>query len=209
MRHRLLLLAALLAFLPASASAIPVRYLFEGSASGDVSGNFFGTTFSIDLIAETDDIVITQPIPTSTVYALEGQGTIAINGIGAGLFLVPTKIASIQSTVAGPRLSFSVDLGPNGIFQALFTLVELDLQGYLLDAPFGPLFEGAPNNVTQTQDVPTSLGELTFSAMQHVTFSATEVPEPSTASLLAAALGLLAWRRRLARAMRLGSPTAG
>ncbi len=173
--------------------ATPITYTYAGQGSGALgTQSFTRATFTFTAQADTANI---------TPWVSAGGGpqnthlsaTINIEGLGTFSVLSPSHTWLAQNCCAG----LGANLGANWITlnEPSFTSI-----GYGLATNLGPIVDNSPDNINQFNGVSTSGGNLSFSDMTTVTFTATtgsDVPEPST--LAAAGIGcacLLLLRRR-------------
>ena len=175
------------------AGAVPINYRFVGTGSGNVDGvGFQDVGFTIDLMADTDDIVEFA----FNLFDVDGTSMIDLPGFGQGDFLIATRVFSNQGN---NTLGFSKSRSIGGA--DLLDLQDVAFAGYTLDTEFGPFVENDPFAVFQFTDVPTTLGDLTFDSVEIVSFEARfkgVIPEPS--ALLLATIGivsLVGCRRRI------------
>ena len=194
-RRTLLLLGPSLAWLllPAAADAEPILYRFQGQGAGQIGSQPFVGSFAIELHGETDQILDTSNA-SQIGRSLTGPAAIELDGIGSAVFTASMNVFIAESLfVDVSHLGMGVAL--SGGDKAIFDLVSTELYGYRLGSQFGPVFVATPNLVNQFNGVPTDLGDLSFSSMSNVTFTATPVPEPSSLVLMLIGLTVLAGRR--------------
>jgi hypothetical protein len=120
------------------------------------------------MIADTRDIAGHG----AGVYYTVGFATIAIEGIGTG------TIDFISSSV------FCNQNGPSAGLSNFFDWYDVlsvhsdELADYALDGPIGPLVDFDPYH--NVEDMPTSIGSVTFDAVSVMSFQAVIVPAPGT-----------------------------
>jgi hypothetical protein len=170
-----------------TAQADPIRFEFTGVGTGSLAGKTFtNAPFFINLYGDTANITR----PSSDVYSLEGSSNFNIEGIGSGDFTQSTRVFS---NVGNRTVGFS--RGSSSGSSDLVNLTDPAFAGYDLTRPLALVREEDPTAVSQFNNISTSLGLLTFTAIDVVTFRA--VPEPS-AGLAALGLAIVTLRRRRA-----------
>ena len=184
--------------LSTSAGANPMLYRFEGRGFGTVGATPFNGSFVVEMIGDSGDIQDTSS-SSQIGRSLAGFSTIELPGLGATHFTATMNIFISES-----RFFDISDIGmgvtfPDDSRKAIFELTGTELFGYRLDTEFGPFFDPSANLISQFNGVPTGLGDLEFDSMINITFTATAVPEPSTAWLIAMGLGFLSAYCRQAR----------
>jgi hypothetical protein len=196
-RSTALLLGLSLAWLlaPIAADASPILYRFEGRGSGLVGSQPFIGPFAIEFLGETGQILDTSS-SSQIGRSLTGSSIIELPGVGSATFTATMNIFISES-----RFFEVSDIGmgvtiSNGGRKAIFELTGTELFGYRLDSEFGPFFDTRANLISQFNGVPTDLGDLAFSSMINITFTATAVPEPSPICSLLIGLGILSAARR-------------
>lgn len=165
-------------FLPTICAADPIIFTLNGVGTGTIGATPF-TAASFVFTLTTDTTLITSFAEGVTTPPVAGAG-ISIAGFGAGTFSNLEDVFDNQN------------FGTVGITDSVhFDLLDGDaaiLTTYDLRASLGPLpltslfFE-------QFSNVPTSLGNVTFSSVSSAAFTASSVPEP--AALLLCGFGLL------------------
>jgi len=181
-----------------AADAGTILYRFEGQGYGLLGSQAFGGPFTIELLGDTGQIVDTSS-SSQIGRSLTGPSTIELSDVGSANFT-----ASMNIFISESRFFDVSDVGmgvtlPDGSGKAIFEVTSTDLFGYRLDSDFGPFFATRANLISQFNGVPTDLGDLEFSSMFNITFTATTVPEPSSLSYVAIGLGFLGRYRRLLR----------
>lgn len=183
-------LAAGLLLVSSQAFAALINYEINGVGSGSLNGVAFNEqSFTFSLQGDTANF--TSPGFYESIDPLN-SASVSVNGVGSTTFLIPTRLG-----IAGNAVFFSREGGGG-----------LDLFDFIIDNPvdlttsFGPVAGYNVFALNQFVDVQTSLGLLTFSAADSVTFSAAVVPEPETYALMLGGLGMTALvaRRRRQRA---------
>ncbi len=186
--------------IPSPGSAIPIEYTFSGSGSGTVGATpFSAVNFEIIALADTTNVVsiftgIFMVQAASASVQLQGIGTATVTE-GTGVFSNTGNCSNGPSCVGFSRFTGSTTTSD------LLDLSNAAFAGYNLQSSFAPVFDPTPFAVNQFANLSTSLGSLSFSSAQDVTFEASTelapVPEPSTLLLfgtMAAGLGLVRWR---------------
>ncbi len=175
-----------------SAQAAPITYIYSGTGTGTLDGaTFTNAAFTITGAADTVNIA---PWPISTNPPLRNphlSTQIEIDGLG--IFSITTPVHSWVSAGANGFGGLGEDLADNWL-----TLQEPVLVGYGLDGAIGPVVETTPTLFSgQFIGVATSGGELAFTSVGTVSFTAVPVPEPASVAFAAIGLVLLASQRRL------------
>lgn len=193
MLARLLLLSATLGASQLSFGA-PITFTFDGFASGSVGSTPFpDTPFTITVQSDTDQI--SNPFPTiPTIFATgPSPTTIEIEGFGLGSLLSGLSVYVNQ----GIRELGLTEPGAND----LFALRDVLFRTYDLKSPLGPFLEPAPEDFVTFVGLPTTLGPVTLSDVNNITFTAVvgaqAIPEPQYAHLSLFVTGaLLLYKRR-------------
>jgi hypothetical protein len=182
-RKKILITIALMSFMGLMSHADPATYTFSGTGSGDVGGVLFNNeAFSIAVSADTASIVN----PGAGVYFVNDiASTIAIDGFGLATFTGPdgnSVFVNNNVVTAGFALGSPPSPGPGT------DLLDIDNAAfgiYDLATSYGPVFDATPFGVINFVDQATTIGDVTFTAYQDVTFTATVIPEPASAGLIA------------------------
>ncbi len=186
-------LVAACAFAAATAAqAVPITYLFGGSASGNFTAiggqtsTFSNAVLAVTITTDTSNIGSTRfgagvPATTSLV-----SGSLSIGGVGAGSF---TSLLYVFNNQANQIVGFG-NLANNDLLNVKNTGVGLSTYG--LNTAFGPITGTPPNFVSQWTNVGTSFGLVTMTNLDNATFQAAAVPEPQTWGLMAAGLAAVA-----------------
>lgn len=188
-----ILVAALL--IPFAASAVPITYLYSGTATGSLGANgFAGASFVITAQADTSTV---GGWCCSNAQNTHASATISVASLGTVTFSLPTHTWIAESCCIG----FGANLSLN--YVTLFSAPGLTNVGYGLATDIGPIAAAADTS-GQFVNVATSGGMLTITQLGTVSFQAitSAVPEASASVLMALGLAgiVLATRRRKARA---------
>jgi hypothetical protein len=171
------------ALLPVSmAAAAQITYVFNGTASGTVSGKSFSdVSFSVTAVADTAGI----PAPTAGLITIT-PGTLTVS-----------NSASPQSvTVANTFIFDNQNLQELGFGEGSDDIVFTDpsFATYTLKTSAGPLSEASDPSIANWVDMPTSRGDLTVTSLTDLTFTATLAASggtgPSAAVTLPSAAGM-------------------
>lgn len=180
---QLLALACLFFFGPAAAHAVPITYIYSGTGSGTFGEQAFSdASFTIAAQADTSNIMSWQETNLQNTH---DSTTITITGIGTHEILSPSHTWHQTAGDGG----LGENLGANWITLSGGFALGAEWFSYALDTNIGPIVVDDPLSVNQFNNVSTSGGTLSFSAIDTVSFSATVIPEPSSLVLLG--IGLL------------------
>jgi hypothetical protein len=184
------LAAALL--MPLAASAVPITYIYSGTATGSLGANSFaGASFVITAQADTSAV---GGWCCSNAQNTHASATISVGSLGTVSFSLPTHTWIAENCCMG----FGENLGSN--YVTLSSAPALLNVGYGLATNIGPILATAETH-GQFVNVATSGGALTISQLGDVSFQAitSAVPEASASLLMAlglAGVGLAARRRK-------------
>jgi hypothetical protein len=176
-----------------AATASPVTYTFDGTGAVTLSGVSLGDTFSIVFTGDTSAI------------DSSGNPLFRYDNI-AGIFTDGTVTESITATLIanadptqGGRINFFNSTFDNGL-----GLIATALIGYDLSMSIGPI-SGTLNPTLGSGSFATADGNLQFTGLDSLSFTAAVTPLPAALPLFATglgALGLLGWRsKRTARSV--------
>jgi hypothetical protein len=166
------------------AKATPIVYTFRGTSSGSVGAtSFSNSAFMIQVFADTNDVV---QLPQESTFTVEDiSSTFEIAGIGLGVFSAEERVFDNQDVAF---LGFARSVSRGG--EDLLDFENIAFATYDLRNPFGPTFLGSPPVFVFNAE-PSTLGPVTFTSFQDVTFSANVVSASdasSTVTLLLLAL---------------------
>jgi hypothetical protein len=182
---------AALFVLPASiANAVPIEYIFTGTASGNFAGTDFNGAFKVELFADTTNVLVGAPSvvsPTSAIVTIGAQTATLSN----------TLVAVNTGDAAFPRIIFGQSQ-PSPVFFVAEGAENAAYASYDLTTAFA-LTAGTPEFIPQT--FLTSIGDLTFRGADSISFEAviSGTPLPGALPLFASGLGafgLIGWRRK-------------
>lgn len=165
----------------ASASAIPLTYVFTGSASGDLGGSSFSdAAITVTLASDTTS----ASTVTAASITIAGFGTSSFTAASGYFFYNPSFSAGSPTNQGQPGVGFGFGT-PD-----LIGVTGAALAGYTLGSTIGPVGGDAYLIASQFSFVPTTGGALSVSSYSNATFTAltSAVPEPSSYAMLA--LGL-------------------
>lgn len=185
-----MLLSLLLGFASTS-QASPIRFVFEGEAQLSIDGEGSSGAFRIDALGDTDDV--TQEVIGVEVLLLSLPVSATVTGPGGivGTFTQPTGIGISREAFTGSTILFGEMVVVGRGINPLFSSSDARLADFDLDRALGPL--ALPDPLLQAGPMAQlDIGEFSITGIQNLTFTATPVPEPSTALLLA--LGLVGLR---------------
>jgi hypothetical protein len=172
------------------ANAVPIDYIFTGTASGNFAGTNFNGAFRVDLFGDTNDVVTGSPStvsPTSATVTIGAQNATLAN----------TVVSVNTGNLAFPRIIFGQSQ-PSPVFFVAEGAENAAYASYDLTTAFA-LTAGTPEFISQT--FLTSIGDLTFTGANSVSFEAviSGTPLPGALPLFASGLGafgLIGWRRK-------------
>lgn len=179
MRHlRVLIAVTMLSYGPLAipVQAIPITFTFSGTGSGNLDATVFNAaTFEVLISADTDDVnTTTFGLNTPAITGL--SGTIILDGVGTGSFTEPLYVFSNRTVQA-------VGFGNHAQFDLIDVFeMGVGINTYDLTTSFGPIFEASPV-FYQFVDVGLDVGNLTFSDMCDITFTATTGPPVLTVNV--------------------------
>ena len=172
------------------AAAVPIQVTITATGSGTIGTTpFNGAAFTLHLSGDTAARRTINPnindIPLTTAL-------IEIAGVGTAAFTVPTRVFVNRSVFASSSAAgFSLESGND--------ILNVEGAGFAtwdMTTDVGPVFNANPYPLNQAQNLPTTLGELDFTAYSNATFTADVVPEPAAAAgLSVSALAALVARR--------------
>jgi len=178
------------------ADALPITYSFEGVGSGSLNNVAFdNSAFSFELHADTDKITnygVFKVRVISSAINITGFSTASFNPSVLNVFMNPSFNAlGFQDTLHGDLLDISDDA----------------LAGYNLATSIDVIYEPDPTAYNQFVNVATTSGPMSLSNVDWVNFSATVVPEPSSALLLAVGSGGVIFYRRAKERKKMQIPS--
>jgi hypothetical protein len=176
-------LFALLA-LNACTYAVPITFTLQGTASGIANGGVFaGKSFTVTYSSDTsfllpNDTVEVYP-PAITSFNIAGIG----NGTFAYFFFLHTRVGT----------SFVNLMASTG--NANFLLIYPGLAKYPFLAAFGPVSVVLDPKTPLPQNLPSTLGNISFTSLDNLTFGAATptvppAPTPIPSTLVLAVTGL-------------------
>jgi hypothetical protein len=172
--------AALLFFVAPAARAATLLYVIMGNATGSADGaGFSAAPFSIALVADSSSITQDMDAAKLGIIIYESPpvaGSIAIQGVGFGLFSNPIAVF-VNQTFTGAGVTKNV--GGDLLDMNTPAFGTLDLH-----APFGPITPDQAYPV-YFDGIGTSIGVITFTSVANVSFEAVPAPEPEAAALAA------------------------
>jgi hypothetical protein len=175
---QLFVLALLVAAFAGSASAVPITYVFTGTATGTLGGIEGGTSFQGALLTVTatgDTNNVTFDSETGTYNNNTLSTTITIAGVGT---MTVTPGEGNYDYVFDNQGSQKIGYGVTGLQQGfccdIIQFVNTAYQTYGLTTSIGPLPFDSDLSIGDWVDVPTSLGALTLTSYTNNTFAATK-----------------------------------
>jgi hypothetical protein len=201
--RRLPLAAPLVAVLlaPATAGAAPIVYTFSGTGSGSFAGaEFTDAPVTLRVTADTARVAPITNLPDFVIFDVPDDSTrFEVLGAGSATLTKHKRVFVNQTTMA-------LGFGEPGNEGDILFFGAPEFASYGLTGPLGPVFaEGNTIVSTRLTQEATTAGLIDLQTFHHVTFTATPVPEPAGAALLAAACAPLLRRRIRGRG---GSPVA-
>jgi hypothetical protein len=179
------------------AVAGPITYTISGTATGSVRPDFFSSdetpftnqTFTFTLLSDTG-LVSGFPTPDPTVFF---SGLVDAAGVSVGA--LSGTMTSVTGLLRGDdTLSF---FNQNPV-NTILALSGSALSSYNLTTDFGPVDVGGainPNSRIEGLNINTTFGDLVFSSVSDITFTAvTATPEPKPALLFVLGALLLSAR---------------
>lgn len=172
-------LVALATLLAAGATAAPVTYLFQGTATGTLgASSFTDELYTFTFLGDTSNFTLGfggQYVPTTGTFAIANTGSGTVLSTQVNVFAVDGGVTFFSGS----------PLGGNIIAYAGAYLASA------LTSSFGPVV--ATSAGTQLQTLATDLGGLTFTRMgapnSFQSIVGAEVPEPSTWALTILGIG--------------------
>lgn len=190
-----LLLVPLLLAVVSSAIAAPITYTVSGTGSGQglqgYPATFENLPFSFVLNADTSNI---HPflVPDGSPYVANDSGTFTL---GDTTGTISANFMGVLSSQSGMVDIYNDQAAPSVSVNQLFVLSSSDptFVAYDLTTDIGPVAVSTilnPNNRPTAGIVNSSLGELLFTSVSDVTFSA-ELATPEPGGLALVGMGLL------------------
>ena len=187
---RLISVAILLATYSAAvtAYAAPIKYTYSVKAYGSLGDGAFTGPITITAIADTADVTLDDP-HENTFTVPVSLATVEVPGFPKATFTIPT--IAVGSIGSFSRAGFSAPVQDRAILFAYGPAFP----GYDLKSEIGPVDATAAYNAVEP--FATDLGMFSiYGVFSDVTFRATLVPEPSTATLLLLGMLVCPCRRR-------------
>jgi len=168
------------------ANASSINYIFQATGTGSLGGTqFSNASFTLTVVGDTDNV---QNEGGGLFLNAATSAQIAIQGFQVADFTTLVGMFDYQ-----PGNALGLQRAPQ--MADILDLSDPAFSSYDLTTPIGPLLVANPFIGQFNCDrgcIETSQGELEFTDMSSVTFSATTVPEPGTLVLVGAGvLGLV------------------
>ena len=174
-----------------AAKGSPATYTFTATGTGHLGDASFSDALLVfSAVADTTNITetLTPYGPTPIFLVPDATATVSVDGVGSATFTSPTyNIVNPQVQASGISWSNLLDI---------LYVTSPALASYDLSSSFGPI-TGTPG-INPYAYFDTTAGIFNLSSVSSVTFQADVVPEPSTFTLLSAALvgtAIFRWRR--------------
>ena len=187
-----LILGILSAGLYFAAKGNPAVYTLSATGTGYLGDTSFSDALLIfSAVADITNITetLTPYGPTPIFLVPDTTATVSIAGVGSAIFTSPTcNFANPQNQAVGISLTNLLDI---------LDVTSPALANYDLSSSLGPI-SGTPT-INQYAYFETTAGNFGLTSVSSVTFQANVAPEPSTFSLLFAALvgaGIFRWRHK-------------
>ena len=173
--------------------ASPITFVFDGVASGTVGGvNFSNAPFKFTQSSDTS-LITSSSNGFSTNYTtpFASGASINVGGFGAGTITTVTDVAN-SFDIFNPANSFVAFALTTGGDVAGH---DLTFASYKLQSAVGPIT--TTNPFVSNFSAASTLGNIAFSGINSLTFTATTgpIPEPGSFSLLGAGVLLLVFTR--------------
>lgn len=163
--------------------AVPIQYVYTGTASGSVDGTPFAeAAFTVLADADTDHVTTWF---AGTLQNTHASATLTLAGFGAGSFTRASQTWIAENCCMGLGENFSI----NWLNLPSSALTGV---GWNMKTAIGPVLDPAASTQGQFVNVGTSFGRVTFDAVSDVTFQAVLVPEPASVVLMLVGLAGLA-----------------
>jgi len=175
------------------ANASQINYIFQATGTGSLGGTpFTDAAFTITVVGDTGNV---QDAGGGLFLNVATSAQIVIEGFQPADFITPVGMFDYQ-----PGNALGLQRAPE--MADILDLLDPAFASYDLTTPIGPLVVEDPfidQFNCERGCIETSQGEIDFSAMSAVTFSATAVPEPATLVMMGA--GILGLAGRLRRSL--------
>jgi hypothetical protein len=145
-----------------STQAVPITYVYEGIGTGTIGQTAFSSaTYKITGYADTDNV---DPWANADLINRHYGSTVEIGGVGIFVMNINTHTWIWQEGRSG-------GLGSPNLITINNEPAFNDI-GYGLDTELGPVLDTTPRDTEQFHDISTSGGDLTFSTINNVVFTA-------------------------------------